>query len=128
MLETFDCGCVRLWTLKMPLPIENPADCEIYSAVCFLTAKSIKAAEILSKINEVYGEDIMSEGIVRKWVKAFKYCTEMFILWNKVDDFNSLLKIWCRMFTKKWKKTDALLFQEKNFNLNRKLNFGPLGL
>lgn len=56
----------------MPPPIENPADCEIRGVIRFLSAKGVKAAEIHRQISEVYGENIMSDGMVRKWVRAFK--------------------------------------------------------
>ncbi|XP_073976274.1 protein GVQW3-like [Rhodnius prolixus] len=56
----------------MPRPIENPADCEIRAVIRFLSTKGVKAAEIHREISEVYGENIMSSGMVRKWVRAFK--------------------------------------------------------
>ncbi|GBO24059.1 hypothetical protein AVEN_265749-1 [Araneus ventricosus] len=52
--------------------IENPADCEIRSVIRFFNAKDVKAAEIHRQISAVYEESIMSEGMVRKWVRAFK--------------------------------------------------------
>ncbi|GBN40438.1 hypothetical protein AVEN_105835-1 [Araneus ventricosus] len=52
--------------------IKIPADCEISSDIPFLNAKDVKAAEIHRQISEVYEENIMREGIVRKWVRAFK--------------------------------------------------------
>ncbi|GBM88429.1 hypothetical protein AVEN_8864-1 [Araneus ventricosus] len=51
---------------------ENPTDCEIRSVIRFLNAKCVKAAEIHWQISEVYEENIMSEGMVRKWVTDFK--------------------------------------------------------
>lgn len=56
----------------MSLTIENPADCEIRAVIRFLNAKGVKAAEIHRQISEVYGEKTMSDGMVRKWVRAFK--------------------------------------------------------
>ncbi|XP_023215930.1 histone-lysine N-methyltransferase SETMAR-like [Centruroides sculpturatus] len=55
----------------MPPLIENPADCEVRAVIRFLSAKGSKAAEIHRQISEVYGESVMSEGMVRKWVRAF---------------------------------------------------------
>ncbi|GBL96704.1 hypothetical protein AVEN_111844-1 [Araneus ventricosus] len=52
--------------------IENPADCEKRSVIHLLNAKHEKMAEIHRQLSEVYGENIMSEGMVRKWVRAFK--------------------------------------------------------
>ncbi|GBM09681.1 hypothetical protein AVEN_186394-1 [Araneus ventricosus] len=45
---------------------ENPADCKIRSAIRFLYAEVVKAAEIHLQINKVYGE------MVGKWARAFK--------------------------------------------------------
>ncbi|GBM78313.1 hypothetical protein AVEN_139728-1 [Araneus ventricosus] len=42
------------------------------SIIRFLNAKDVKAAEIHRQISEVYGENIMNEGMVRKSVRAFK--------------------------------------------------------
>ncbi|GBN02920.1 hypothetical protein AVEN_193502-1 [Araneus ventricosus] len=53
----------------MPQSIENSANCEIRSIFRFLNAKDVKAAEIHRQISEAYGENVMSEGMVRKWVK-----------------------------------------------------------
>ncbi|GBO06840.1 hypothetical protein AVEN_118206-1 [Araneus ventricosus] len=52
--------------------IENPAECEIRSVIPFHNSKVVKATETHRQISEVYGENIMSEGMVRKWVIAFK--------------------------------------------------------
>uniref|UniRef100_A0A1B6GKI0 Mos1 transposase HTH domain-containing protein n=1 Tax=Cuerna arida TaxID=1464854 RepID=A0A1B6GKI0_9HEMI len=56
----------------MPPTIENPANCEVHAVIRFLCAKGLKAIDIHHQISEVYGENIMSEGMVRKWVRAFK--------------------------------------------------------
>lgn len=56
----------------MPPPIENPADCEVRAVIRFLCAKGFKSVDIHHQISEVYGENIMSDGMVRKWVRAFK--------------------------------------------------------
>ena len=49
----------------MPLLIEIPANCEIliHSVLCFLSAKTVKMAEIHCEISEVYGENIISMGM-----------------------------------------------------------------
>ncbi|GBN21765.1 hypothetical protein AVEN_155627-1 [Araneus ventricosus] len=52
--------------------IENPAECEMLSVIHLLNAKDVKAYEIHRQISEVYDENIMSEGMVRKWVRQFK--------------------------------------------------------
>ena len=56
----------------MPPLIENPAGCEIHSVIHYLSAKGVKAVETHRKICEVYGQNIMSDGKVWKWVRAFK--------------------------------------------------------
>ena len=56
----------------MPPLIENPDDCDIRSAIRYLSTKGMKAVEIHRNIREVYGQNIMSDGIVRKWVRAVK--------------------------------------------------------
>ena len=49
----------------MPPLIENRADCEIHSVIRSLSAKGVKAVEIHRNIYEVYGQNIMSDGMVR---------------------------------------------------------------
>lgn len=51
--------------------IINPADCEIRSIIRFLDARNVKPAEIYRQIQDVYGENAISEGMVRKWVRMF---------------------------------------------------------
>jgi transposase-like protein len=51
--------------------IERPADCEIRSVMRFLNARNVKLADIHRQICEVYCEHVMSDGIVRKWVRKF---------------------------------------------------------
>ncbi|GFW94737.1 HTH_48 domain-containing protein [Trichonephila clavipes] len=62
--------CLR--DFKMPLPIENPADCEVRAVIRFLCAQGFKSVDIHHQISEVYVENSMSDGMVRKWVRAFK--------------------------------------------------------
>lgn len=56
----------------MPPIIVSPADCEVRAVIRFLSAKGLKAIDIHREICAVYGENIMSDGMVRKWVRAFK--------------------------------------------------------
>ena len=56
----------------MPPLIENPAGCEIRSVIRYLSAKGVKAVEIPCNICEMHGQKIMSDGMVRKWIIAFK--------------------------------------------------------
>jgi hypothetical protein len=52
--------------------IERPADCEIRSVISFLNARNVTQADIHRQICEVYGENVMSDVRVRKWVRKFK--------------------------------------------------------
>jgi hypothetical protein len=47
------------------MKIENPASCEIQSVIKFLNAKNVCPAEIYWQVCEVYGENSMSDGMVR---------------------------------------------------------------
>jgi hypothetical protein len=51
--------------------IERPADCEIRSVISFLNARNVKPADIHRQIFEVYGENAISDGMMRKWVRTF---------------------------------------------------------
>ncbi|KAG8318552.1 hypothetical protein J6590_001667 [Homalodisca vitripennis] len=68
----FDRVFICLRGFKKPLTIENPADCEVHAVICFLCVKGLKAIDIHRQISEVYGENIMNEGMLRTWVRAFK--------------------------------------------------------
>ncbi|GBL72998.1 hypothetical protein AVEN_128168-1 [Araneus ventricosus] len=52
--------------------IENPAKCEVRGVIRFLWAKRLSAADIHRELCAVYGPNIMSEGVVRQWVRFFK--------------------------------------------------------
>lgn len=56
----------------MSAVIENPAKCELRGVIRFLWAKNLSAAEIHRELCTVYGPNIMSEGVVRQWVRFFK--------------------------------------------------------
>ncbi|KAJ4429600.1 hypothetical protein ANN_21786 [Periplaneta americana] len=51
--------------------IEHPADCEMRSVIRFLNARNIKPADIHRQLCEVYGDDAISDGMVRRWVRKF---------------------------------------------------------
>jgi hypothetical protein len=46
--------------------IERPADCEIRSVIRFLNARNVKPVDIHRQICEVYGENAMSDEMVKK--------------------------------------------------------------
>jgi len=51
--------------------IEGAADCEIRSVIHFLNARNVRPSEIHHQICQVYGDNAMSDGMVRKWVRMF---------------------------------------------------------
>ena len=51
--------------------IEGAADCEIGSVIRFLNARNVLQIEIHHQICQVYGDNAMSDGMVRKWVRMF---------------------------------------------------------
>jgi hypothetical protein len=51
--------------------IENPASCDIRSVIKFLNAKNIRPAQIFRHVCDVYGENAMSGGMVRRWCRMF---------------------------------------------------------
>ena len=51
--------------------IEVAADCEIRSVIRFLNARNVLPSEIHRQICQVYGDNAMSDGMVRKWVRMF---------------------------------------------------------
>jgi len=51
--------------------IEGAADCEIRSAIRVLNAKNVLPSEIHHQICQVYGDNAMSDEMVRKWVRIF---------------------------------------------------------
>ena len=51
--------------------IEEAADCEIRSVIRFLNARNVLPSEIHHQICQVYGDNAMSHGMVRKWVRMF---------------------------------------------------------
>ena len=51
--------------------IEGAADCEIRSVIRFLKAWTVLPSEIHHQISQVYGNNAMRDGMVRKWVRMF---------------------------------------------------------
>ena len=51
--------------------IEVAADCEIRSVIRFLKAMNVIPSEIHHQVCQVYGDNAMSDGMVRKWVRMF---------------------------------------------------------
>ncbi|GBN57012.1 hypothetical protein AVEN_16475-1 [Araneus ventricosus] len=53
--------------------IADPVDCEVRSVIRSLNAKKVKPAEIHRQLVEIYGENVITDGKVRKWVRQFNY-------------------------------------------------------
>ena len=51
--------------------IEGDADCEIRYVIRVLNAMIVLPSEIHYEICQVYGNNAMSDGMVRKWVRMF---------------------------------------------------------
>jgi len=64
------CLCLFL-ALNIFKTNEGAADCEIRSAIRFLNARNVLPSEIHHQICQVYGDNGMSDGMVRKWVRMF---------------------------------------------------------
>ena len=61
------CSCA----LNMFKTIEGAADCEIRSVIRILNARNVLPSEIHHQICQVYGDNVMSDGMVRRWVQMF---------------------------------------------------------
>jgi len=66
--------------------IERPAASEVRSVIRFLNARGPSAAEIHRQICDVYGTAIMSDSMVRRWVRFFNEGREMFTMKNDLAD------------------------------------------
>jgi len=51
--------------------IEGAANCEIRSVIRFLNARNVLPSEIHHQICQVYGDNAVSDSMVRKWVQMF---------------------------------------------------------
>ena len=51
--------------------IEGAVDCEIRPVIHFLNARNVLPSEIHHQICQVYGDNAMSDGMVRKWLQMF---------------------------------------------------------
>jgi transposase len=55
----------------MNMKVKNPTSCEIRSVNKFLNAKNVCLAEIHQHVYEVYGENAVSDGMMRRWCRMF---------------------------------------------------------
>jgi len=51
--------------------IDGASDCEIRSVIRFLNARNVPPSEIHHQSCQVYGDNAMSDDMVRKWVRMF---------------------------------------------------------
>ncbi|GBN27601.1 hypothetical protein AVEN_205668-1 [Araneus ventricosus] len=51
--------------------IVDPADYEVRSVIRVLNAKNVKPAKIHRQLVEINGKNVMTDGMVRKWVRQF---------------------------------------------------------
>jgi transposase len=51
--------------------IKKPAACEMWSLIRFLNARIMKPADIYCQLCEAYGEHVVSDSMVRRWVRHF---------------------------------------------------------
>jgi len=56
--------------------IEGGADCEMRFVICFLNGRNVLPSEIHRQICQVYSDNAMSDGMVRKWVRMFNWGRE----------------------------------------------------
>uniref|UniRef100_A0A1Y1L879 Mos1 transposase HTH domain-containing protein n=1 Tax=Photinus pyralis TaxID=7054 RepID=A0A1Y1L879_PHOPY len=56
----------------MSSTIDSAAKCELRSVIRFLCAEGHNAAEIHRRMSKVYGDNFMSDSMVRKWCREFK--------------------------------------------------------
>jgi hypothetical protein len=52
--------------------IDNPASYKLHSVVRFLHGKNMSAEEFRRVLCSVYGQNVMSEGTVRHWLRTFR--------------------------------------------------------
>ena len=90
--------------------IEGAADCEIRSVIRFLNSRNVLPSEIHHQICKVYGDNAMSDGTVRKWVRMSNEGRE-----NVHDEARSgrpslVNDDWCVRSTKECVTTDVSQF------------------
>jgi len=51
--------------------ITEATDCEIRSAIRFSNSRNVLPSEIHHQVCQVYGDNAMSDGMIRKWVRMF---------------------------------------------------------
>ena len=65
------CVYVCSYALNIFKTIEGVTGCEIRSVIHFINARNVLPSQIHHQICQVYGDNVMSDGMVRKWVRMF---------------------------------------------------------
>lgn len=90
--------------------IEHPADCEMRSVIRFLNARNIKPADIHRQLCEVYGDDAISDGMVRRWVRKFNEGASLCMTSSIPVGHLWSMTIWCVLSMKKFMRTGGSQF------------------
>jgi len=85
------CSCA----LNMFKTIEGATDCEIWFVIRFLNARNVLPSEIHDQICQVYGDNVMSDGMVRKWVRMFNLNERMCTMRHEVGVHVWWMMFWC---------------------------------
>ena len=64
--------------------ITGAADCEIRSVIRFLNARNVLPSQIHHHTCKVYGNNAMSDGMFRKWVRMFNKDERTCTMWREV--------------------------------------------
>lgn len=51
--------------------ISEPVDYEVRSVIRLLNAMNVKPAETHRQLVEIFGDNVMTDGVVKKWVGQF---------------------------------------------------------
>lgn len=74
----------------MPSPlIYSLANCEVSSVMNFLNAKNVALIEIHRQMCLVYGVDVMSKQMIRRWCRAFSRGSKMSMTNNAAAGYHS---------------------------------------
>ena len=96
--------------LNMFKTIEVAADCEIWFVIRFLNAWNVLPSEIHHQICQVYGDNGMSVGMVRKWVRCSMKDQRTCTMSREVVVHLWWMMIWCVRSTKECVTTDVSQF------------------
>jgi len=90
--------------------IEGAADCEMRSVIRFLNARNVLPSEIHHQICQVYDDNAMSDGMVRKFFQMFNEGRENVHDEAQVGVNLWRMIIWCVRSTKECVTTDVSQF------------------